>query len=67
MSEMMTNTSTKRRYTPKQLAHKAEYLRGYRKEHPDAVRRWREAYILRKAAKLQAEIDARGGADCGGD
>ena len=57
MSETMT-TNTKRRLPREQLDRKAAYLRKYRAEHPDAQRRWREAYILRKAARLQAEREA---------
>lgn len=63
----MDNTSTKRRYTPDQMAQRAAYLRKYRAEHPDATRRWREDYILRKATKLQAERKAREAAEHGGD
>ena len=40
------------------------YLRQYRAEHPEKVRQWRDAYILRRAARLMAE--QRAGAD-GGD
>ena len=57
MSETMT-TNTKRRLPREQLDRKAAYLRKYRAEHPGAQRRWREAYILRKAARLQAEREA---------
>lgn len=64
----MSSTNTKRRYTHEQLAHRAEYLRRYRAEHPEATRRWRRAYILRAAERLrQAEAEAEGGADRGGD
>ena len=64
---MATTISTKKRtYTPEQRLHNAAYLRQYRKKHPDAVRRWRDAYILRRAEKLKA-AQAEGGADCGGN
>ena len=59
--------STKRRYTPEQLAHRAEYLRRYRAAHPEASKRWRRNYILRAAARMQAEAEAEGGADRGRD
>lgn len=62
-----TTTSTKRRFTPEQLAHRAEYQRRYRREHPEASRRWWRSYVLRKAARLQAEAEAEGGADRGRD
>lgn len=51
---MATNT-TRRIFTPEQRALQAAYLRRYRAEHPDKVRAWRDGYILRKAARLQAE------------
>lgn len=67
MSRTSTTTSTKRRFTPEQLAHRAEYQRRYRREHPEASRRWWRSYVLRKAARLQAEAEAEGGADRGRD
>ena len=62
-----TTTSTKRRFTPEQLAHRAEYQRRYRREHPEASRRWWRSYVLRKAARLQAEAETEGGVDRGRD
>lgn len=39
-----------------------EYQKRYRREHPEAVKRWQDAYIMRKAARLAAEQStARGG------
>lgn len=59
---------TKRTYTDEQRQRNAAYLREYRKRNPDKVRAWRDRYVLKRAAKLQAEAEAeRGGADCGGD
>lgn len=64
----MYTSINKRTYTPDQLARRAEYLRRYRAEHPDKVRAWRDAYILRRAARLQAEAaEAEGGREHGGD
>ena len=62
----MTET-TKRKLTPDQLKQRAAYLREYRAKNPARVRAWRDAYTIRRAAKLQAEAEARGGADCGGN
>lgn len=67
MDENKRTTSRKRTYTPEQRAAQAAYLRQYRAAHPDAVRRWRDAYTLRRAARLQADAEARGGADRGGN
>lgn len=63
MSEMNTTNKPRR--------NSAEYLRRYRQLHPDKCKRWRDAYILRRADKLRAEAEAeatnKGGTDCGGD
>lgn len=61
----MRNGTKKRVMTDEQRARHAEYLRHYRIEHPEAVRRWRERYIVRAADRLRAE--SAGGVDCGGD
>lgn len=48
--------STYRRPASKEARERANaYLRRYRAEHPERVRAWRNAYILRKAARLTAE------------
>lgn len=41
------------------------YQREYRRRNPDKARQWRDAYIMRKAARLAAE--AAGQALGGGD
>lgn len=46
------------------------YLREYRKRNPDKVRKWRDAYVLRRAERLRAEAEANqqnGGGDRGGN
>lgn len=60
-----TRTTRKRTLAPEQRQRSNEYIKRYRHAHPERVRAWRDAYILRRAEKLQAE--ARGGADRGGD
>lgn len=55
----------RRTYTDAQRQHMREYMRAYRAAHPEKTRAWRDAYILRRAAKLQAQ--AEGGADDGRD
>lgn len=65
---MVTDTSTsktKRTLTDEQRARNAAYLREYRLHNPDKVRKWRDNYVLRRAARLQAE--GLGGADGAGD
>lgn len=65
-STSTTSTAKRRRtYTDEQRARNAEYLRRYRAEHPDAARRWRETYILRKAEKLRAQAEAEAALDGG--
>lgn len=55
--------STYRRPASKEARERANaYLRRYRAEHPERVRAWRNAYILRKAARILAEqADHKGG------
>lgn len=63
---MGETTTSKRTYTDEQRRARAEYMRRYRREHPDAARRWRDSYILRRAEKLRAEAEAVDGDNCGG-
>lgn len=35
----------------------AAYMRRYRAEHPERAKLWRERWILRTAAKLQAQAE----------
>lgn len=50
------------------LEYMREYNRRYRAAHPEAVKRWRDAYTMRRAARLKAEAEAdRGGADNAGN
>lgn len=58
MSQTTTNTPTTERKTtykpPRDEAEaqrRREYSREYRRNHPDAVRRWNRTYYLRQAAK----------------
>lgn len=62
----MGETTNRRTFTDEQRRAMAEYQRRYRREHPDAARRWRDSYILRRAAKLQAEARAVDGDNDGG-
>lgn len=41
------------------------YLRQYRAEHPERVKRWRDNYIKRRAAKLLAAEQGPGELDAG--
>jgi len=36
-------------------AYQREYQRTYRQRNPEKVRKWRDTYIIKKAARLQAE------------
>jgi hypothetical protein len=63
---MGETTTSKRTYTDEQRRARAEYQRRYRRDHPDAARRWRDGYILRRAAKLQAEGATVDGGSGGG-
>lgn len=60
MSMTTTNTNTpnnerKTTYKPPrdeaEAQRRREYSREYRRNHPDAVRRWNRTYYLRQAAK----------------
>lgn len=58
MSQTTTNTPTtehKTTYKPPrdeaEAQRRREYSREYRRNHPDAVRRWNRTYYLRQAAK----------------
>ena len=58
MSRITTNTPTnehKTTYRPPrdeaEAQRRREYSREYRRNHPDAVRRWNRTYYLRQAAK----------------
>lgn len=64
---MSRSTSTSTRTDDERRQRNAEYLRRYRAANPERVRAWRRAYILRAAARLQAEAEAeaRGGAEHG--
>jgi len=64
----MATTATRRTRKPmtdEQRRKWNEYNRKYRHEHPERVAAWTNNYILRKAAKLQAE--AAGGVHSAGD
>lgn len=50
----------KRVYTDEQRQRNREYLRAYRAAHPERVKAWRDAYIVRRAARLRAEAETRG-------
>lgn len=62
---MQKQTSTARRYprTDEQRERFNAYLRKYRAEHPDAVKRWRDTYIKNRAAKLLAAEQVAGDPD----
>lgn len=49
----------KRVYSDEQRQRNREYLRAYRAAHPDKVKAWRDAYIVRRAARLRAEAETR--------
>ena len=53
-------TRAKRVFTEDQRKRNAEYLRLYRKAHPDKCRAWRDAYILRRADRLRAAQTGEG-------
>ena len=44
--------------TPEQRRRNAERLREARRREPERFKRYKDAYILRRAARLQAELDA---------
>lgn len=62
-----TRSTQKRTLTPEQRQRNNEYVKRYRHAHPEKVAQWRDSYILRRAARLQAEAEAeaRGGAEHG--
>lgn len=62
---MSTSTTTSTRTDDERRQRNREYLRAYRAKNPERVRQWRHNYILRAAARLQAEAEARGGAEHG--
>ena len=51
--EQYRSGKKKRTYTDEQRERNAARLREYRKAHPDRVRAWRDAYILRKAERIK--------------
>ena len=56
----------KRVYSDEQKQRNREYLRAYRAAHPERVRAWRDAYIMRRAARLRAAAEAEGGVESAG-
>lgn len=64
-----TTAKSRRAYrrpaSPEAREKRNAYMRRYRAEHPDKTRAWREAYIMRTAARLAAADPAHseGGAD----
>lgn len=57
----MSDGSTYRRPVSDEARERANaYLRRYRAEHPERVRKWRDDYILRRAARIQAERESGG-------
>lgn len=61
---MSENRNGKRVMSQEQRERWNKYMREYRKNHPEAVKRWNDAYTLRRAAKLQAQA---GGSTNGGN
>ena len=55
----------RRERTPEQKARINAYMRQYRAEHPDNVRRWRENWVLNAAKRVEAQ--RQGGGDVGFD
>lgn len=53
-----TTTTKKRTLTPEQKARNAERLRRFRAENPDKCREYRRRYIIKAAARLEAEAAA---------
>ena len=41
------------------------YMRAYRRKNPERVKGWRNAYIVRKADRLRAELAREGAQDAG--
>lgn len=48
------STTYRRPKTDEARQRQNEYLRRYRREHPDRVQQWRRNYILRAAQRLKA-------------
>lgn len=62
------NTSTYRRpATDAARLHANAYHREYRRTHPDKVKRWRESYIMRAAARLAAQAQTPSDEQKGGE
>ena len=62
--EQTNRTTTYRRPATDEAREKANaYRRRYRQENPERVKRWRNDYIMRKAARLMAEQAADRGDD----
>lgn len=60
-----TRTTYRRPATEDAREKRNAYMRRYRAEHPDKARTWRQNYIKRAAAKLEARPispEAKGGA-----
>ena len=55
----------RRQMTPEQRQRHNAYQRRYRSENKERVRQWRDAYTLRRAAKLLAAEQAAGDSDAG--
>ena len=51
MAKRIRNDEQRERYNA--------YQREYRARNPERVRAWREAYYIRKAAKLTAQAEAQ--------
>lgn len=52
MTEIKQN---KQELTPEQIEARRRYQREYRRNHPDAVRRWNKQYWARVVEKAKAE------------
>ena len=63
MSTQVTSATKRRRkpMTPEQRAKNAERLREARQREPERFKRYRDAYIIRRAARLIAEAEGKGG------
>lgn len=59
MAAQGTSAIKKRKpLTPEQRRRNAERQREARRREPERFKRYRDSYILRRAARLQAELDA---------
>lgn len=59
MAAQGTSARAKRKpLTPEQRRRNAERQREARRREPERFKRYRDDYILRRAARLQAELDA---------